>query len=140
VADAMQSRGCVAGGEGNGGIIWPEVGMVRDSLAGMALMLERIAITARPVSASVAETPAYAIVKDKLPRGETPLESLAERIASSFDADRVDTQDGVRLDWADRWIHVRPSNTEPIVRVIAEAPEAVDAEKLVATARGALGG
>ncbi len=130
VANAMRENKCVAGGEGNGGVIDPRVCYTRDSLSGMALTLELMARRGKSVSAIAAEIPAYAICKRKFAAGRGKVTKiLAAVTAASADA-RVNTLDGIRLDWPDRWVHVRPSNTEPAVRVIAEAPTAADAEAL----------
>src|SRR5204862_1967881 len=91
-----------------------------------------------PLSAIVAELPRYAIVKDKLDRPKASLDSVYAALRSAFSDARVDTQDGLRLAWRDRWLHVRPSGTEPIVRVIAEAPTEQDARGLVQRARAPL--
>jgi phosphomannomutase len=130
VADRMLEVGAVLGGEGNGGVIDPRVGMVRDPFIGMGLVLNLMAETGKPLSDLVAELPAYHIVKDKytVPRDRLP--ALYHAMTARWPGVPADRQDGLRLDWADRWVHVRPSNTEPIVRVIAEAPQAADAEGL----------
>ena len=127
VVEAMQANHALLGGEGNGGVIDPRVGFVRDSFVGMALILDLLARTGSPMSELVAALPRHAMVKDQYPRpvaiGGTPTNpaELFDRIAGGFADATVDRRDGLRLDWADRWVHVRVSNTEPIVRVIAEA-------------------
>jgi phosphomannomutase len=130
----------VLGGEGNGGVIWPAVTLVRDSLSAMALVLCLRARSGKSISALVAARPRYAIEKRKAPlarRGDaTP---ALERIAAHYKSERVDTQDGVRVDFADRWVHVRPSNTEPILRLIAEAPTAEAAGALLDEVAGLVG-
>ncbi|MEO1235550.1 MAG: phosphoglucosamine mutase [Planctomycetota bacterium] len=132
VAAGMREHQAHLGGEGNGGIIWAPVSYVRDSLVGMALILEMLAQRKQPLSDLVASTPAYAIVKDKL---ELPSRDQADPVlawtADHFADQKVDTQDGVRIDWPDRWVHVRPSNTEPILRIIAEAVTADQARALI---------
>ena len=109
------------GGEGNGGVIDPRVGWVRDPFIGMGLILNLMAETGKKLSELVAELPAYHIVKDKytLPAEDLPssYDALTERAGPKRKPNQLD---GLRLDWPDRWVHVRPSNTEPIVRVIAE--------------------
>lgn len=130
VADRMGEVGAVIGGEGNGGVIDPRVGYVRDPFIGLALILGLMQETGRKLSELVAELPAYTIVKDKYEIGRTGLLSLYDALTSRWPDAQVNRQDGLRLDWADRWAHVRPSNTEPIVRVIAEAPQADDARAL----------
>ncbi len=126
----MRSAGAILGGEGNGGVIDPRVGWVRDPFIGMGLVLDLMAETQQKLSQLVAGLPSYAIVKDKV---EMPLDRLPQlntALQSRWPDARANTLDGLRLDWADRWIHVRPSNTEPIVRIIAEAPQTADAQRL----------
>jgi phosphomannomutase len=134
VADLMQKVGAVIGGEGNGGIIDPRVGYVRDPFIGMGLVLNLLADTGRKLSDLVAGLPGYVIVKDKYPVNRGRLPALFTALEKRWPEATVNQLDGLRLDWADRWVHVRPSNTEPIVRVIAEAPRAEEAERLCAEA------
>lgn len=135
VAVRMRELGAVVGGEGNGGVILPEVHLGRDAPVGIALILQLMADSARPISAIAGELPRYAIVKDKLDRPKASLDSVYAALRREFADAAVDTQDGLRLAWRDRWLHVRPSGTEPIVRVIAEAPTEQDAHRLVQRAR-----
>jgi phosphomannomutase len=130
VVEGMRSAGAVIGGEGNGGVIDPRVGWVRDPFIGMGLVLDLMAETGKALSRLVAELPAYTIVKDKYEVSRERLPGLNVALTARWPEARANTLDGLRLDWADRWVHVRPSNTEPIVRVIAEAPAPVDAERL----------
>jgi phosphomannomutase len=130
VADKMLEVGAVLGGEGNGGVIDPRVGLVRDPFIGMGLVLNLMAETGRRLSESVAELPAYHVVKDKYAVSRERLPELFGALVSHWPEAKADRVDGLRLDWADRWVHVRPSNTEPIVRVIAEAPRRAEAEEL----------
>jgi phosphomannomutase len=130
VARRMQEVGAVLGGEGNGGVIDPRVGLVRDPFLGMGLVLNLMADTGKALSELAAELPAYHIVKDKYPLDRSRLPGLLADLEARWPEAAADRQDGLRLDWADRWVQVRGSNTEPIVRVIAEAPRAEDAERL----------
>jgi phosphomannomutase len=138
VVDVMQREGALAGGEGNGGVIWPRVVLIRDSLSGMALVLSLLARREEALAAVVDAMPGYAIVKEKLPLEEGLAESAAQRLVEAYDGARIDRQDGLRVDLADRWVHVRPSNTEPILRLIAEAPQASSARSLVDEVRSLL--
>lgn len=122
VVALMREVNAVIGGEGNGGVIDPRVGWVRDPFLGMALVLQLMVEESKPLSAIVAGLPRYAIVKDKYTISRERLPSANESILKTFPEARVNRVDGLRLDWPDRWVHVRSSNTEPIVRVIAEAP------------------
>jgi phosphomannomutase len=131
VVDKMLEVGAVFGGEGNGGPIDPRVGLVRDSFVGMALVLDAMAKSRQQVSELVAELPRYTIVKKTANLVQGKLPQLLEAIQVRFADAKADRLDGLRLDWSDRWLIVRGSNTEPIVRVIAEAPTATAAEELV---------
>ena len=135
VAVRMRAEGSPIGGEGNGGVILPELHLGHDAPVGAALILQLLLDEARPLSAIVAEYPRYAIVKDKLPRPAGSLSSVYEALRSAFAGAVEDRQDGLRLSWPDRWVHVRPSGTEPIVRVIAEAPTEAEARALIARSR-----
>lgn len=130
VVERMRAEGAVLGGEGNGGVIDPRVGFVRDSFVAMALVLDLLAATGRRLSELVDELPRFAMVKEKYPIGPTPVIELLDRIAEAHPDARADRSDGLRLDWHDCWAHVRPSNTEPIVRVIAEAGDPERAHEL----------
>ena len=102
---------------------------------GVALVLQMLLEDNVPLSRTVAQYPRYAIVKDKLDRPNAPLDAVYDSLRRGFPDADADTQDGLRLSWRDRWVHVRPSGTEPIVRVIAEAPTEADARDLVARSR-----
>ena len=135
VVEGMLAENAVLGGEGNGGVIDPRVGLVRDSFVAMALVLDLLASSERPLSRWVETLPRFVMIKDQYPLGPGctgPKETAAlwERIAHAYPEARSDRRDGLRLDWDDRWVHVRSSNTEPIVRVIAEATEAGIARNL----------
>jgi phosphomannomutase len=135
VVAAMVEHHAVIGGEGNGGVILPELHLGRDAPAGAALVLQLLCETGKTPSQLKAMSPQYDIVKDKLDRPDAPLGDVYAALRSAFPDASVDTQDGLRLSWPDRWVHVRPSGTEPIVRVIAEAPTRAEAEALVAQSR-----
>jgi phosphomannomutase len=130
VVDMMRAKGAVIGGEGNGGVIDPRVGWVRDPFIGMGLVLELLAKTRKPLSGLVADLPVYAIVKHKYEIARDGLPALYADLQKRWPEAEANHVDGLRLGWQDRWLHVRSSNTEPIVRVIAEAPLPADAEKL----------
>jgi phosphomannomutase len=130
VVQKMREVDAVLGGEGNGGVIDPRVGWVRDPFVGMAIVLSLIAEEDRPLSQLVDALPRYVIQKDKYTIVADQLPALYAALQKRFPEAQADRQDGLRLDWADRWVHVRPSNTEPIVRVIAEAPLVAQAGEL----------
>ncbi|MFL5560752.1 MAG: phosphoglucosamine mutase, partial [Gemmatimonadaceae bacterium] len=138
VALRMRSENAAIGGEGNGGVILPELHLGRDAPLGIALVLQLMAEEGRPLSAIVNDHPRYTIVKDKLARPDASLTTVYDALRGAFPDASADTQDGLRLAWSDRWVHVRPSGTEPIVRVIAEAPTAAEAKELVARSRAPL--
>ena len=131
VVDLMKQENAVLGGEGNGGIIDPRVGFVRDSFVSMALVLDAMCAREMTVSALADELPKYAIHKAKV---ELPTEKVAaglDALEKHFADAKADRLDGLRLDWPDKkWLLIRASNTEPIVRVVAEAPTQEDAQQL----------
>ncbi|HXL87155.1 MAG TPA: phosphoglucosamine mutase [Gemmatimonadaceae bacterium] len=137
VATRMRAEKAPIGGEGNGGVILSELHLGRDAPVGAALILQLLLEEGekRPLSKIVASYPRYVIVKDKLDRPNAALDTVYEALKRAFPDADADSQDGLRLTWPDRWVHIRPSGTEPIVRVIAEAPSAAEAEKLVRDCR-----
>ena len=130
VARAILRLAAVIGGEGNGGVMYPALHAGRDAPVAAALVLELLARTGKRVSALVAAAPRYTIVKAKAARGPA-LEPVYAALRRRFADAQADVQDGLRLAWRDRWLHVRPSNTEPIIRLIAEAPSGALARELV---------
>jgi phosphomannomutase len=121
VADMMIEVGASYGGEGNGGPIDPEVGYVRDSFVGMAQILDLMVRTGRPLSFLADDLPKLHIHKAKADASPSQLPTLFEKLIAKYPEADADTGDGLRLAWSDRWLLVRGSNTEPIVRFIAEA-------------------
>jgi phosphomannomutase len=138
VAEKMRETGALIGGEGNGGVIDSRVGFVRDPFIGMGLILNLMAETGKKLSELVAGLPAYSIVKDKFTVGRDRLPNLFADLRKRWPEATVNDLDGLRLDWKDRWVHVRPSNTEPIVRVIAEAATESEAQALCREVGGLL--
>jgi phosphomannomutase len=135
VAVRMRDEHAPIGGEGNGGVILSEVHLGRDAPVGAALLLQLLHEDNTSLSQIVSGLPRYAIVKDKLDRPNASLDTVYEALRAAFPGAAADSQDGLRLSWPDRWVHVRPSGTEPIVRVIAEAPTNRDALELVRRSR-----
>jgi phosphomannomutase len=135
VVEAMKAGGAIVGGEGNGGVIFPPVCWVRDSLSSMALVLSLLAAEARPLSAVVAELPRYEMIKRKYELsdvgGREAVPAMLDHVVRAFSGERVDTADGARIDFDEGWVHLRPSNTEPIVRLIGEARSRSEAEGLI---------
>ncbi len=130
VVDAMLAHHAVFGGEGNGGPIDPRVGLVRDSFVGMAQILDAMAERDAPIGQLADTLPRYHIVKTKIAMDPHRVPAALESLEKHFSDAKADRLDGLRLDWPDRWVLVRPSNTEPIVRAIAEAASAPEAAAL----------
>ena len=137
VARAMLQAECVVGGEGNGGVIDPRVGLVRDSLSSMSLVLQLMVDTNKSVSQLVAELPHYAIVKQKIDCPRERIDAAVAAVTRAFADRQPNTADGVRVDFPQGWVHVRASNTEPVLRLIAEADRPAAAKELVTTIRRA---
>jgi phosphomannomutase len=135
VVDMMLQHGALYGGEGSGGPIDPRVGLIRDSFVGMAQVLDLMAATGKTISQSVDALPRMAMIKDKMTLSKDKLLSSIDQMQAQMQAESVSTEDGIRLDWADRWLLLRASNTEPIVRLIAEAPDATAAAALISRAK-----
>jgi len=142
VVRMMREHGAAIGGEANGGVIWPAVVNIRDSISSIALVLSLMAETGKSVSQLVREIPSYAIVKRKTPIREGLAASALAAARTLIDGAEVDEQDGVRLDFAvdggKAWLHVRESNTEPILRLIAEAPTQPQADEILDGAERAI--
>ncbi len=134
VANAMQAENCVIGGEGNGGVIDLRVVPIRDSMVGIALILQLLAESGRKLSELVAEIPRYEMIKTKFPCEQAQAAATLERVKShyaDFDGAQVDTRDGIRVDLKEGWVQLRASNTEPIMRLMAESQNTAAAENLI---------
>ncbi|MEM6979324.1 MAG: phosphoglucosamine mutase [Planctomycetota bacterium] len=138
VCGGMIENDAIYGGEGNGGPIDPRVGYVRDSFVAMAQVLDLMAATNKPLSVLAGELPKFAMQKDKAELTDDSLDEILERLANRFSDAEVDRSDGLRLQWPDRWLLVRGSNTEPIIRFIAEAETPEEAQRLCQLAKGQL--
>ena len=132
VIELMKEKGAVIGGEGNGGVIFPKVHRGRDAMTGIALILQYVASSGRSVGELAAGLPDYSIVKEKI-GFDGSFKDLSNKLRETFDGNYNDL-DGIRIDMDKGWVHVRRSNTEPVVRIIAEAETCEDAEKLVSKA------
>jgi len=136
VVKAIVDNNAVIGGEGNGGVIYPAVHVGRDSATGMALILEALAATGRTISQLNRQFPNYEMIKIKFPATDQAVKNLKELVGNEFaDASELVTIDGVKAVYPDKWVHVRPSGTEPVVRIFAEAPDMKTAEELVGRAQ-----
>ncbi len=121
VANAMIEHNCIIGGEGNGGVIDLRVGPIRDSLVGIGLVLQLMAETGKSIRQLVQEIGGYSMHKDKFAADAQQARQIQELALARFDEATVNVADGLRLDFPDGWIHLRTSNTEPVMRVIVEA-------------------
>jgi phosphomannomutase len=139
VARGMLDHQCVVGGEGNGGVIDPRIVLVRDSLSAMSLVLQLMAATGKPISELVAQLPRYVMIKQKFACPRERIEAATQAVADAFPGETVNRADGTRVDFEHGWVHVRASNTEPIVRIIAEAEDAGSVTALIERARVAAG-
>ncbi len=132
VVAAMKANGCVFGGEGNGGIIDPRVVPVRDSLVAMGLILQLMAATGKSLSELVAGIPRYTMIKQKFECTRERIEKALVAVKKAYAGQRISDVDGVRVDFEDGWVHVRGSNTEPIIRIIGEAVSEPRAREMIA--------
>ncbi len=140
VVAALSDGRCIFGGEGNGGVIDTRISGVRDSFLGMALVLQHLFETGKTVGELVSALPAYFLAKTKIPLPDNAagvLAAVGNAFADDTDA-AIDESDGIRVALPDRWLLVRRSNTEPIIRIFAEAPDMVAAEDLLDRARAAI--
>jgi phosphomannomutase len=137
VSRCMLEEGAVVGGEGNGGVILPALQYTRDAPVGIALLLQHLVDRSVSLGEAVAALPSYVIVKEKLGITREEAERAYGPLTEALAAPEVDRADGLRLSWPEekRWIHLRPSGTEPVVRLIAEGPTEADARAIVAQIR-----
>lgn len=131
VAKACLEHNCIIGGEGNGGIIDLRVSPVRDSLVGIALVLQLMAETGKTVSQLAGEITGYYMRKDKFAAAQTQAQQILDLAKKTFTDAKLDTTDGCRFDFKDGWLHLRASNTEHVMRVIAEAKNQSIAKKYI---------
>ncbi|GAH87889.1 unnamed protein product, partial [marine sediment metagenome] len=122
---------CIIGGEGNGGVIDLRVSPIRDSLVGIALVLQLMAETGKSVSRLVSEIGGYYMSKDKFAADKSQAEQILKLAKERFTDSKFDTTDGCRFDFDDGWLHLRASNTEPVMRVIVEAKDQRTAQKYI---------
>ncbi len=130
VVEAMKANNAVIGGEGNGGIILPALHYGRDALVGIALFLSLMAEKKMSVSALRQTYPVYFISKNKLELQDRDVDALLQKVAEVYKNEEISTIDGVKVDFAEGWVHLRKSNTEPIIRIYAESSSQVKAQAL----------
>lgn len=131
VTTKMKEVGAVIGGEGNGGVIYPESHYGRDALVGIALFLSALARKECRVSELRASMPNYLIAKNRIDlTPQTDVDAILERVKDMYKDEQVNDIDGVKIDFADKWVHLRKSNTEPIIRVYSEAATMEEADAL----------
>ena len=131
VTDGMQQHDAVIGGEGNGGVIYPRINFGRDSLVGMALVLHLLASSGKTVSELLETFPRYSIVKEKMECSSQRIPGVLRMLRQEYAKFPIDTRDGVKVVMPDGWFLVRGSNTEPIVRIVAEARSEEKARQMV---------
>jgi phosphomannomutase len=125
----MLKHNCIIGGEGNGGVIDLRVGPIRDSLVGIALILQLMAETGKTVGQLADEITGYYMSKEKFAAEQAQARQILKLAKETFADAKLDTTDGCRFDFDDGWLHLRASNTEPVMRIIVEAKDKRIAEK-----------
>ena len=136
VSMLMQKKGCRLGGEGNGGVILADLHYGRDGILAIAMVLQLLAQSSKKLSELCGEVPRYHIEKQKFTLGGKTFQDLLVPLRDKFVDCSLNEEDGLRFSWDKKWIHVRPSNTEPVVRAIAEAPTRDEAVELCGTVEG----
>jgi phosphomannomutase len=132
VTEEMQKQNAVIGGEGNGGVIYPRINFARDSLTGMALILHLLAETGQTISELVNSFPRFSLIKEKLSCPSDKISVVLRMLRREYAGYSLDLRDGVKVILPDGWLLVRGSNTEPIIRVVAEAATEAEAKAIMA--------
>jgi phosphomannomutase len=131
VVEKMKAVNAVIGGEGNGGIIYPELHYGRDSLVGIALFLSHLANAGKQISTFRRMYPEYRMAKNKIQQSpDIQLDKIFETLSHKYRNERINREDGLKIDFEDGWVHLRPSNTEPIIRIYSESASEVVANNL----------
>jgi phosphomannomutase len=133
VSAKMHETSAVIGGEGNGGVILPDFHLGRDAATGIALLLQYICEKKVSVAECIGQLPTYVMKKDKVELSGMDVEPILEKILKKYSSEKIDRTDGIKIIFSDAWIHFRKSNTEPVVRIIAEAKSEAQLEKLLST-------
>ncbi len=135
VVAQMKLDGAVLGGEGNGGVIFPSIHYGRDAAAGLAVLLTHLARADATLEALWQELPSYHMTKRKMSAGSIAMDEAIASLQKSFPKADVDLRDGVKISTGDGWVHLRPSNTEPVMRIVAEAKSEELVEELIRTVK-----
>ncbi len=131
VVQKMKEVDAVIGGEGSGGVIYPALHYGRDALAGIAFVLQYLADSGKKLSEIKNELPQYFISKKKINLGDSQPDSVIKKLSEKYSLEKINTEDGLRIDFNDHWVHFRKSNTEPIIRVIVESESELNSKKLI---------
>jgi len=131
VVETMLAEECILGGEGNGGVIYPTIHAGRDALVGIAMILQAVASSRQSLAQLADELPPVAMVKTKVPSDEMPEGEALAQVLATLGPGELDRRDGLKWVGQEAWVHVRPSNTEPVVRIIAEAQDEAAAGDLI---------
>ena len=129
VVKKMKEVEAIIGGEGSGGVIYPALHYGRDALAGIGITLQHLVEFGRPMTQLKDNLPQYSICKKKVNIGNLDPDTIINKMISKYSSEKINTDDGLRIDFNDNWVHLRKSNTEPIIRIITEAKSAEEAEK-----------
>ena len=136
VVDKILEKNAIIGGEGNGGVIYPKINTGRDGFVGIALILELLAERSQTVSEAIALLPKFHMIKEKWEIGDKNLDEIYKNLKKHYKTAITDEQDGLRLSFPNKsWIHLRPSNTEPIIRLFGEAKTELEIKALIEEAR-----
>jgi phosphomannomutase len=130
VVKKMKEVNAIIGGEGSGGVIYPELVYGRDALVGIAFTLQHLAEENCKLSELKEKLPNYFIAKKKIELGNIIPDKIIEQLIKAYSSENINTEDGLRIDFDDHWVHFRKSNTEPIIRIITEDKDKVEAERL----------
>ena len=131
VVNKMKEVNAVIGGEGNGGVILPDLHYGRDAMAGVAIFLTYFVTQGKKMTALKQTLPQYVMIKDKIDSANIDIQKAFEVLKEKFASEKLNTIDGLKIDFAEGWVHLRTSNTEPIVRVYAEAKTEPEARELI---------
>ena len=137
VVQKMKELNISIGGEGNGGVILEEVHLGRDSLVAVAMVLNLLDLTNQSINEIIAEIPEYVFLKDKITLNDSKDVDF-DNLATLFDCDEINRDDGIKFSWSKKWIHIRKSNTEPIIRIFAEAKTENEVNDLIQTLKDCL--